>query len=98
MSTLGHHEDKDQKGGTGFTLLPFPGCHKRDLPPPNQLGDVDIAYKLQTWVRIAVGSGQAILQCHWHWQKAKLETTEGRPGQLVTGLSRVQHPQKYPAP
>ena len=62
-SQLGLPGDKDRKGAVWFALSPFPECRERDLPPPNQLRDVDITYKLQTWVRTAVGSGQDILQC-----------------------------------
>ena len=99
-SPLGLPGDKDQKGGMGFALSPFPGCHKRDLPPPNQLCEVDTTYELQTWVRTAVGNSQDILQCPRRWQKAELETTGEAQGtqQPAVRPSRVQRPQKCPAP
>lgn len=78
-SLLGHPWDKDQKGGTAFAFPPFPGCPKRDLPPPHQLCDMDTTYELQMGVRTTVGSGQAILQCPRCWQKAELETSGGSP-------------------
>lgn len=84
-SPLVYPVDKDRKGGMGFALPPFPGHHKRDLPPPNQLCDVDTTYELHTWVRTAAGSGQAILQCPQRWQKAELETMGGSPWQLAAG-------------
>ena len=84
----------------GFALSPFPGCRKRDLPPPNQLCDVDTAYELQTWVRKAVGNRQDILRCPRCWQKAELETPGEAHGSLQPAVrpSRVQHPQKCLAP
>ena len=74
-----------RSNGSEFALPPFQGCRKRDLPPPNQLCDVDTTYELHTWVRTAVGSGQAILRCPQRWQKAELETMGGSPGQLAAG-------------
>ena len=76
-SPLGRPVDKDRNGGMELALPPFPGCHKRDLPPPNQLCDVDTMYKLQTRVRTAVGSGQDIFWCPRRWQKAELDRTGG---------------------
>ena len=84
----------------GLSLSPFPRCFKRDLPPPNQLCDVDPTYELQTWVRTAVGNSQDILQCPRRWQKAELETTGEAQGtqQPAVRPSRVQRPQKCLAP
>ena len=69
----------------GLSLSPFPRCFKRDLPPPNQLCDVDTTYELQMWVSTAVGNGQDILRSPQCWQKAELETTGGSPGQPAAG-------------
>ena len=55
-------------------------------------------YELQTWVRMAAGNGQDILQCPRHWQKAELETTGEAQGswQLAVGPSRGAVPAEMP--
>ena len=89
---------QDQKVAMRVCFAPSPGCHKRDLPPPNQLCDVDTTYELQTWVRTGWGEWASHSVTHPALAESRAGENGGSPGQLVVGPSRVQRLQKGPGP
>lgn len=68
---------QDQKVAMRVCFAPSPGCHKRDLPPPNQLCDVDTPYELQRWVRTGWGERAS----HSVTQPALAESRAERTGE-----------------
>ena len=78
------------KGGMGC-FVPIPRVPQERPATPNELCDMDTTYHLQTWARMALRCGQAILRCPRHWRQRG--ETRGS-WQLAVGPGRVQGPQK----